>query len=954
MKVPMKNFGKENSFLRKGEKGSVTLFVLIAMLFFLIIGIMIFMSNMNNSSTQKRDVQKIQNEYNQEDNNNLDQEYEEAKERQVGKLLIKVIDKNGEIYKADTWINFDENELKDRLPLTVDVVWPEGVNDDNKKIDITRIDPDKNMFGNTVDEQSHETRIEIRKDKIYINGVQSSTYKVLNSEINRITNDCEFKITAIVNEGTSNEIKAEAVIKVDITKPKISFNYGGDETDNGTIWKIPGTGDTITGKINSTISANDNLTKTDNLKIKYLINHTIGDPDSNANWMDYDDNIELNLVESTDAYYIHAKVIDDAGNETFITSIPYSIRNANYEVKTGSIIKYAETLAEAVGRASDTQTSTIKLLQNYTDASSVIINNKNIIFDNNGQTLTKTTAEIKINEGSTLEVAGSGTIISTDNINILNNRGILNITHAGTISGANRPITNYGIINKIGSGTITSSSTSNSTIGNISSNAVATLSAGTVTNTGGSYAIHTHDGATLNISGTAIISSTNSNVIVLGNSTNNYGTLNMSGGTISGKNGINVYISTANITGGTITATNGPGILATSGTVTIGNNQNVLNKESPIITGSTYGVEITTGTLNYYDGKIVGKSKTSVKGRDVAFKIDDSIKVTYREGCRPVTTNDNGTYTTILSDDYTITANANGGTILTTSGWINAGDNKIATKIVKYNTAYGTLPTSTKDGYTFMGWYKPTYETCGYSNMINSTTIRTSPVSNWSGLSELFKVGDILEFDITVEGTTIQGIDINDRAISTDNYTITGGTNIKGKVVIDSSKLGQRSGGSYWYFLDINCASAPTKYTINKYTLTQFDMDSRLTEDTIYKIPSDSTIYAKWGKLTLSKDTIYLSKTVGNRTGTLKPDGTQGATVTYTLENIDEVRFESANSGVATVDGTGTIRAVTDAVGDGTTYIKIIDTTTGVEVGRLNVIIDSVRPVWTVKVKSIE
>ena len=54
---------------------------------------------------------------------------------------------------------------------------------------------------------------------------------------------------------------------------------------------------------------------------------------------------------------------------------------------------------------------------------------------------------------------------------------------------------------------------------------------------------------------------------------------------------------------------------------------------------------------------------------------------------------------------YTVTADAEGGTIPATSGWTLSNDKKTATKKITYNTTYGTLPTPVRDGYIFEGWY---------------------------------------------------------------------------------------------------------------------------------------------------------------------------------------------------------------------------------------------------------
>ena len=56
-------------------------------------------------------------------------------------------------------------------------------------------------------------------------------------------------------------------------------------------------------------------------------------------------------------------------------------------------------------------------------------------------------------------------------------------------------------------------------------------------------------------------------------------------------------------------------------------------------------------------------------------------------------------------NSYTITANANGGTISTANGWTKSSDSKTATKSLKYFSNYGALPTPSRTGYTFDGWY---------------------------------------------------------------------------------------------------------------------------------------------------------------------------------------------------------------------------------------------------------
>ena len=75
-------------------------------------------------------------------------------------------------------------------------------------------------------------------------------------------------------------------------------------------------------------------------------------------------------------------------------------------------------------------------------------------------------------------------------------------------------------------------------------------------------------------------------------------------------------------------------------------------------------------------------------------------------GFNNLTPTNNGTVTLKANweaNGYTLTANANGGSIPSTSGWTGTGTT--STKTVKYDSTYGTLPTPTRTGYTFAGWW---------------------------------------------------------------------------------------------------------------------------------------------------------------------------------------------------------------------------------------------------------
>ncbi|MBP3799727.1 MAG: InlB B-repeat-containing protein, partial [Bacilli bacterium] len=59
-------------------------------------------------------------------------------------------------------------------------------------------------------------------------------------------------------------------------------------------------------------------------------------------------------------------------------------------------------------------------------------------------------------------------------------------------------------------------------------------------------------------------------------------------------------------------------------------------------------------------------------------------------------------YGVCTANTYTVTANSNGGSIASTTGWSGTGNT--ATKSVTYDNAYGTLPTVSRTSYTFKGW----------------------------------------------------------------------------------------------------------------------------------------------------------------------------------------------------------------------------------------------------------
>ena len=146
-------------------------------------------------------------------------------------------------------------------------------------------------------------------------------------------------------------------------------------------------------------------------------------------------------------------------------------------------------------------------------------------------------------------------------------------------------------------------------------------------------------------------------------------------------------------------------------------------------------------------------------------------------------THDITLYAQWTANKYTVTANANGGTISTPSGWTVASGGATATKQVTYDSTYGTLPEPTKTGYTFNGWF--TAQTDG-SKVESSTTVKTASnhtiYAHWTINTYTlsidpnggYRVSDNSTAVITVTKEYNSGESISERRKS--GYTLTGYT----------------------------------------------------------------------------------------------------------------------------------------------------------------------------------
>lgn len=701
MKLP--NCLKNLNSRKENEKGSVTLFVLIAMLFFLMIGMMIFIINMNTETSQKRDVEKIKSEYNANTSEtDLDQLYQEAKQRQIGTFMIKLIDKYGKIYNSGEWVN--ENWLAEgRLPLTVQPNFPEGLKD----ISVTV--KDDTYGGSTIITKTADlATMEIRADK-----------------------DCQYTIENTLDN--TNQVK----INIDTTKPTI------DELKGGTIWKGTEeeeiTGTDAGGAI--TITARDNLSGVKELK--YIINNSPEAPSADAEWTTVEGataQVTINNENDLGVYYIHAMATDVAGNvRDVVTSGPYEVKQANYKITTTTGTTYSETLKDAAEKPG---AMVIKVLNTFTDEVPATIA-QNVTIDTNGKTLTmaetitvasgatatfvdtaetkgkleRTTGQLITNNGTTNVGTNSNDganlnsnyiVIYGGNTNV--NSGYLKSTTAAALR-ADSIVVNNGKIESEGRHSII-----------IENDGQCEIKGGTIE--GASFGICPQNG-TLKISGGEIKGTAYG---IATDAPSHSFDLEMTNGTVSGGSyhGIHSTAENTNITikGGTITGgRTGINSTGTNSIVTIGNNTNTLDRTSPVITGTNgYGVTITdaTSTLNFYDGKIIGKTKAlssdgkrTYFGREVTFDASNDASVNFltetEEGnvtryYRPYTRQNEEThlFETVLEKQVNVTFNPGEGATV-------AESNRNVLTNVEYKEKAETaeiadLPIPTKTGYTFKGW----------------------------------------------------------------------------------------------------------------------------------------------------------------------------------------------------------------------------------------------------------
>lgn len=212
-------------------------------------------------------------------------------------------------------------------------------------------------------------------------------------------------------------------------------------------------------------------------------------------------------------------------------------------------------------------------------------------------------------------------------------------------------------------------------------------------------------------------------------------------------------------------------------------------KTNGLYNNSTFGLYRTGYTFNGWGtstsgGTVFGQDDSTVKPTDLNSNVTSTSSV------------NRVLYAQWSANSYTVTFDANGGQCSTGS------------KAVKYNSTYGTLPTPTYEGYTFVGWYTAAsggtrvYSTSTYATAGNSTLY-----AHWS----------------------------------TDTYTVTFDAN-----------GGQCDVGSIQVEYNSQYGTLPTPLWSGHSFLGWYTSTSggtRVISDSIYTLTEDQTLYARWEQL---------------------------------------------------------------------------------------------------------
>ena len=461
-----------------------------------------------------------------------------------------------------------------------------------------------NLISNT---ENGSLKIENSKAS-FSNKYYSDDVIIVNGIYNSSNNEVIINNTKINNIGNNSRITGYALYNDESGKVKITDSDFTLDDD------INYTSKSVYNNANGTINA-------DNSILSIVVNNSLSDITlENCTLSNISNNLtgNINLIKGSiknAAYYDSANVYNKSKGTVNIdgtniklqssSSSVYAIENNNGVVNIdnatisshNSIKNESGTIninkGDFIGTIKNTNSGVINIGKSDFDSatgilttiSSGIDNRESDIFIYNGS----------IVEGTVINNKGNVSIYKGSNVdNIENSNGVVEVY--GTINGKTKSIYNY------------------SPEGNIKIYEGSIINK-TIENNAGSIEIY---GGTLN----KIINGNEGNINIRNatiDSIKNSGTINMYNGTVLSSDVAVINEKIFNLYGGSIESMTSAGISSTLASVTnIGikgdvdeNNNLVVSNESPIVKGKDYGILITNGKVNFYDGKIIGQKSIS-------------------------------------------------------------------------------------------------------------------------------------------------------------------------------------------------------------------------------------------------------------------------------------------------------------------------------------------------------
>ena len=617
----------------KNEKGSITLYVLVAMLLIISVLTIVYMQINQKNANQLKALTSIQREY-QSNDKNMDDNYDEIINRIGRGVYISLITSDGAQYDVSQWTNKD---------LILRIYYPDDVADDEKyyykdgekikyteneiidsnctikveyggqveEVKITKMDKSSPIINSltVLDTTISSLKINVEASD-NLSGIKTYKYYLDNTLVE--TSELDTYTYTGLTSGTKYTLRVEVIDNLG--------NTSSDSTDTTTLTPVARIESVYYGTLQSAIDAvpNDNTETTVTLLTNISENVEINE---NKNIILDLDNYTITNSKGTPIITSSGKLAikDGSITGTYTDKVSTICVNANSELNLSNSI---------IDRNSEDTYSweTIELYGDLNIDSGKINNaNSNAIctyadYDTNieisGTAEISSVSSLAISNHAEMTITG-GTITST-NGNAINNYGTLKISGTAQISSAS---TNYVAISnqnggtmKITGGTINAPDTNAiSNNGELEIGETAKLSSTNLpTISNGSEGTVTITGGT--------ITSTNGNAI------NNYGTVTITGGTISSTNKVAIFNQsgeTVTITGGTITSTNGNainnyGTLKISGTakITASNKSypTLYNQSGATATISGGTISNTAGGYSIYNEGSVTKTGGTVSG----------------------------------------------------------------------------------------------------------------------------------------------------------------------------------------------------------------------------------------------------------------------------------------------------------------------------------------------------